>query len=480
MKEPHDPSIETSVHSSAFKRTKIIATIGPVSDSYEAIYALIKAGANGLRLNCSHGTNEDRAKHIKLIRKASKELGKPVAIVLDLQGPKVRLGDFDGVVPVEAGQHIRLGYKTDWDRSGILPVQYDLSKKVKRGESLLLFDGRIRSTVTSVNDGIVHIQIENDGVLIARKGINLPDTDFGGDVITKKDLEDLAFGSMHDIDIVAMSFVQTATDIEQLRRKMTNLNFKAKIMAKIETKSAITHMPAIVAATDMLMVARGDLAPEVSLESVPVHQRKIVELGITHSKPVVVATQVLGSMVDSPEPTRAEVNDIASAVLMGADCVMLSEETAVGKHSLKAVQTMKRVIRYTEHHAAPLPIAESVHRETTRQSAICETVIHLADRVHATAIVAETKSGATALQISCRRPKIPIIAVTSDKRVAQQLAIVYGVKSHVRPDSKQAATKLTNWLRTSRVLDAGDIIVSASGQYPGVVGTTDTIKVRVL
>jgi pyruvate kinase len=471
---------ENSVHSSSYKRTKIIATLGPVSDSYEAIHALIKAGANGLRLNCSHGTNEERAKQIRLIRKASKDLGKPVAILLDLQGPKIRLGDFDGVVPVEAGQHIRLGYKTDWDRSGILPVQYDLSKKVKRGESLLLFDGRIRSTITSVKDGVVHIQIENDGVLIARKGINLPDTDFGGDVITKKDLEDLAFGSTSDVDIVAMSFVQTAKDIEQLRRKMNNLNFKAKIMAKIETKSAIEHMTAIVEATDMLMVARGDLAPEVSLESVPVHQRKIVELGVIHAKPVVVATQVLASMVDSPEPTRAEVNDVASAVLMGADCVMLSEETAVGKHSIKAVQTMKKVIRYTEHHSPYHLLSLALHREENRQSAICETVIHLAEKLKATAIVAETKSGATALQISCRRPHMPIIAVTSDKRVAQQLAIVYGIKSHVRPDSKLAATKLTNWLKTSRVLNTGDTIVSASGQYPGVVGTTDTIKVRVL
>lgn len=471
---------ETSVHSSTYKRTKIIATIGPVSNTYESIHALIKAGANGLRLNCSHGTNEERAKHIKLIRKASKELGKPVAIILDLQGPKIRLGDFDGVVPVETGQHLRLGYKTDWDRSGILPVQYDLSKKVKRGESLLLFDGRIRSTVTSVKEGVVHIQIENDGVLIARKGINLPDTDFGGDVITKKDLEDLAFGSTADIDIVAMSFVQTAQDIAQLRRKMSNLNFNAKVMAKIETKSAITHMAAIAEASDMLMVARGDLAPEVSLESVPVHQRRIVELGIQHAKPVIVATQVLASMVDSPEPTRAEVNDVASAVLMGADCVMLSEETAVGKHALKAVQTMKRVILFTEHHSSHLPLAETIHRDTSRQSAICETVIHLSERVGATAIVAETKSGATALQIASRRPKMPIIAVTSDHRVAQQLAVVYGIKSYVRPDSKLAATKLTNWLKTNRVLEAGDTIVSASGQYPGVVGTTDTIKVRVL
>lgn len=471
---------EVSVHSSTYKRTKIIATIGPVSDTYDAIHSLIKAGVNGLRLNCSHGTNEERAKHIKLIRRASKDLNKPVAILLDLQGPKIRLGDFDGVVPVEAGQRLKLGYKSDYERSGVLPVQYDLSKKVKRGESLLLFDGRIRSTVTSVKDGVVSIEIHNDGVLIARKGINLPDTDFGGDVITKKDMEDLAFGSTQDIDIVAMSFVQTATDIEQLRRKMNNLNCNAKIMAKIETKSAIQHMEAIVKATDMLMVARGDLAPEVSLESVPVHQRRIVELGFTYAKPVVVATQVLASMVDSPEPTRAEVNDIASAVLMGADCVMLSEETAVGKHAVKAVQTMKKVILYTEHHTPYHLMPESIHRDASRQTAICETIIHLSQRLKAAAIVAETKSGATALQISCRRPKMPIIAVTSDSRVAQQLAIVYGVKSYVRPDSKLAATKMTDWLKTAHVLDDGDIIVSASGQHPGVVGTTDTIKVRVL
>lgn len=471
---------EVSVHSSTYKKTKILATLGPVSSNYEMIHSLIKTGANGLRLNCSHGTNEERAKLIKLIRKASKDLAKPVSILLDLQGPKVRLGDFDGVFPVQAGQHVRLGYKADYDRSGILPVQYDLSKKVKRGERLFLFDGRIRSTITSVKDGIVHIHIENDGVLIARKGINLPDTDFGGDIITKKDMEDLSFGSTQDVDIVALSFVQTAADIEQLRRKMSNLNFKAKVMAKIETKSAIENMQEIILASDMVMVARGDLAPEVSLESVPVHQRKIVELGIIHAKPVVVATQVLASMVDSPEPTRAEVNDIASAVIMGADCVMLSEETAVGKHPIKAVQTMKKVILYTEHHSPHLQINDSLLHENSRQATICETVLHLADRLKATAIVAETKSGATALQIAARRPKMPIIAVTSDHRVAQQLAIAYSIKSYVRPDSRLAATKLTNWLKTNRVLDAGDTIVSASGQYPGVVGTTDTIKVRVL
>jgi pyruvate kinase len=406
MKTPQ-PS-EVSVHSSSYKKTKILATLGPVSSNYEMIHSLIKAGANGLRLNCSHGTNEERAKLIKLIRKASKELSKPVAILLDLQGPKVRLGDFDGVFPVQAGQHVRLGYKADYDRSGILPVQYDLSKKVKRGERLFLFDGRIRSTVTSVKDGIVHIHIENDGVLIARKGINLPDTDFGGDIITKKDLEDLSFGSTQDIDIVALSFVQTAADIEQLRRKMSNLNFKAKVMAKIETKPAIENMQEIIIASDMVMVARGDLAPEVSPESVPVHQRKIVELGITHAKPVVVATQVLASMVDSPEPTRAEVSDIASAVIMGTDCVMLSEETAVGKHPIKAVQIMKKVILYTEHHSPHLQINESLSHESSRQATICETVLHLADRLKATAIVAETKSGATALQIAARRPRMPI------------------------------------------------------------------------
>ena len=462
-----------------FKRTKIIATVGPSSNTYETILKLIKSGANGLRLNFSHGDYEERKQQIKWIRKASAEYGKPVAIIQDLQGPKIRLGDFDGVFTVQDGQSIALEYKADFERGGRLPIQYDLSKKVKRGERLFLYDGKVRTTVTSVRDGVVHVRAENEGILIKRKGINLPDTDFGGDIITKKDKQDINFGSEHDIDYVALSFVQSADDIKQLQKMLRNLGSKARIIAKIETVAAVENLEEIVAAADAVMVARGDLAIETQPESVPIVQRQIIGLGIKYSKPTIVATQMLASMTEMPDPTRAEVSDVATAVIVGSDCVMLSDETANGQYPVEAVEVMKRIILYTQTNTPVAPKFD-IDTEQTKQSAICNAVIRLVNELEARAIVAETKSGATALQIASRRPGQSIVAVTSDVRVAQQLALVYGIKSYVRPDDKLAARRLTDWLQHKRVLKKGDIIVSASGQYPGVVGTTDTIKVRVL
>jgi pyruvate kinase len=479
-----------NIHLSQFKRAKIIATVGPSTDSYEAILALIEAGANGIRLNFSHGSHEERVKQIAWIRKASKAYGKPVSVIQDIQGPKIRLGDFEGVIPVQAGQSLVLQYNADYERSGHIPTQYDLSKKVKRGEQVLIFDGKVRTIVTSVKDGLVHVQVENDGVLLKRKGINLPDTDFDGDVITSKDRKDVAFGSTIDIDYIAQSFVQTAADIEQLRKILRNLGSRSKIIAKIETNAAIENMEEIIQAADAVMVARGDLAIETLAEAVPVVQRRIIALCRKYAKPSIVATQMLATMTESPEPTRAEVSDVATAVLMGADCVMLSDETANGRYPVHAVATMKKVIRYTEENAALHDTAHAPHHQThnihlvdqppTKQSAICNAVITLADQVKAVAVVAETRSGATAINIAARRPKVPIISVTSDPKVAQQLGIVYGTKNYVRPDNKMQATKLTNWLRQNNVLEKGQVIVTASGKYPGVVGTTDTIKVRIL
>jgi pyruvate kinase len=454
--------------------------VGPATDSYEQILALIKAGANGIRLNFSHGNYEEREQQIKWIRKAAVEYGKPVSIIQDLQGPKIRLGDFEGIINVVTGQALGFRYKADFERSGLIPTQYDLSKKVKRGESLYLYDGKVRTTITSVADGTVHARAENNGILIKRKGINLPDTDFGGDIITTKDKQDITFGSTQDIDYVALSFVQTAGDVRALRKMLKNLGSTAKVIAKIETKAAVENLEDIVGEADAVMIARGDLAIETAPESVPIVQRQIVGLGRKYSTPTIVATQMLASMTETPEPTRAEVSDVATAVIIGADCVMLSDETANGQYPIEAVEVMKRVILYTQNNQ-PLAVTWPDHESAnTKQNAICQAIIHLSDTINAKAIVAETKSGATALQLAARRPSRPIIAVTSDARVAQQLAITYGTKSYVRPDDKFAATRLTNWLRQNKVLEKGDMVVTASGQHPGVVGTTDTIKVRVL
>lgn len=474
----------TQVSLKDYKRTKIIATVGPATDSYEKLYALIEAGANGLRFNMSHGSHEERVRQTKWIRKASKELGKPVAIILDLQGPKIRLGDFDGMLNVTRGQELRLRYQKPGDvaedvSGGELPIQYDLSKKVKRGERLYIFDGRIRTTVTSVAGSVVHVRVENAGIVIKRKGINLPDTDFGGDVITEKDKKDLVFGSTQDVDYVAQSFVQTPEDLRGMRRLMRNNNMTAKLIVKFETKAAIEQMEDIVKEADMVMVARGDLAVEAEPEVVPIVQRQLVAFGLKHAKPTIVATQMLASMMDRPEPTRAEVSDVATAVLLGVDCVMLSEETAAGMYPIEAVRIMKRVIKYAEANS-PLKAVPPRHDDHSRQGAISAGVIQLAESIRAKAIVTETKSGACAIQVATMRPDIPIIAVTSDPRTAQQLALVYDIKSFVRPVSKQAAHRLTDYLHQTKVFHKGDVIVTASGQYPGVVGTTDTIKVRVI
>jgi pyruvate kinase len=477
MSEPKRESVP--LH--AYKRTKIIATIGPSTNSYDAIRQLIANGANGLRLNFSHGTYEERDRQIPWIRKASKELGKPVAIIQDLQGPKIRLGDFDDIIQVKKGQTLRFGYKADWVASGTIPTQYDLSKKIKRGERLYLYDGKVRCNVTSVSHGVVFAEAMNDGILIQRKGMNLPDTDFAGDVITEKDKADLAYGSQQDIDYVAMSFVQTAKDVEAMRRIIKNLGVERKIITKVETQLAVENIEDIVRASDAVMVARGDLAVETPPESVPIVQRKIIGLGLRYSKPTIVATQMLASMTEAPEPTRAEVSDIATAVLVGADCVMLSDETANGQYPIEAVSIMKRVICYTEEHApvkAIFPGADD--RPMSRQLAISRGIISLSQSIKAAAIVAETKSGATAIHIAAERPEIPLIAVTDDPRTAQSLAIVYGIKSYVRPAAHEAASKLTDFLQGSGVLHKGDVVVTASGRYPGVVGTTDTIKVRQL
>ena len=462
-----------------FKRTKIVATVGPATSNYEAIVGLIKAGANAIRLNFSY--DEDREQQIKWIRSASKECGKPVAIIQDLQGPKIRLGDFSGVLPIQKGQSLQFRFNADYQREGVLPLQYDLSKKVRHGQRMLLYDGKIETIVTSVQDKMIFARSNSDGFIIARKGINLPDTNFEGDILTKKDRQNVIFGAENGVDYIALSFVQSAADIKNLRRLLHNLNSSAKIMAKIETKAAVENLAEIIEEADATMVARGDLAIEIGQEKVPIIQRKIIGLGLKHAKPTVVATQMLASMAESSTPTRAEVSDVATAVLIGTDALMLSDETAAGKHPIETVKTMKQIIRYAECNTPSKEVYyDAKEPKLSNQDAICKAVIRLADSLDAAAIVAETKSGATAFKIASWRPRQPIVVITSNQQVAQQLSILYGCKTFVRPDGHLRTAKLTDWLLGSKVLGKGDVVVTVSGQYPGVVGATDTIKVRSL
>lgn len=465
------------------KRAKIYASIGPATNSYNMVLEMIKQGVNAFNMNFSHGDYKERTEQTEWIRKASKVCGKPVAIIQDLQGPKIRLGDFEGFIGVETGQQIRLELNANYIDSGIIPIQYDLSTKVKRGNTMYLYDGKVRATVTSVIGKVIHARVENNGVLLQRKGINLPDTDFGGDVITEKDRADVIFGASQDFDYVAMSFIQTAEDARAMKKIMKLHGYEAKLIAKIETSAAINNIDSIIEEVDGVMIARGDLAYEVTPEAVPVLQRKIIGLCRQKGKLSIVATQMLASMTENPEPTRAEVSDVATSVILQADALALRDETANGKFPIEAVKMMKRVILYTESNMPVRAIFvedQPAGAEHTMQGAIASAIITLSDELNSEAIVVETKSGRTALEIARRRPARPLIAVTSSERVAQQLSIVYGVKTYVRKDEKLQTQKLTKWLKENKVLKNGDVIITASGMYPGVVGTTDTIKVRVI
>lgn len=466
-----------------FKRTKILATLGPRTSTPEMIKELIMAGTNGFRLNFSHGDYAERDDQINWIREASKQNGKPVAILQDLQGPKIRLGTLKENMTVKKGDEIILDNAAEHN-GNVLPIQYNLAEKVKVGEPIYIFDGKIRTTVTEITSATaIKVRIENDGTLMSKKGINLPDTDFGGDILTPKDLKDIEYGLTKDIDFVALSFVQSPDDIHGLRQILVAGGSQAQIIAKIETKAAIKDdvMEQIVIASDGIMVARGDLAVEAGAEVVPIIQRRLISLCRKHGKFSIVATQMMASMVDSPEPTRAEVNDVANAVIQGADTVMLSDETANGSYPLETVAAMKRVILFTQENAPVSLLHDDVVAKNIRLDAISAAAVSLAEQLGVDAIIAETKSGATASNIAAHRPNLPIISVTSEMRSAQQLGLNYANRSYVRPDADEAGFDLFKELKDDGLFGEGKAtVIIVSGQQPGIVGTTDTIKVRVL
>ncbi|HEY0964982.1 MAG TPA: pyruvate kinase [Candidatus Saccharimonadales bacterium] len=470
-----------------FKRSKILATLGPSTNSPEAIETLITTGVNGFRLNFSHGDYAERDQQITWIREASERLGKPVAILQDLQGPKIRLGMLTDDVAVQAGDELVLDAAAEHDGGMTLPVQYNLAEKVRPGEALYIFDGKVRTEVLAIeSETAIRVKVANAGTLMSKKGINLPDTDFAGDILTEKDLRDIDYGAGQDIDYVALSFVQSPDDIEHLRQLLVEKGSEAHIVAKIETKAAIEPevLEEIVKVSDGVMVARGDLAVEAGAEIVPIVQRRIIALCRKHSKISIVATQMMASMVSSPEPTRAEVSDVANAVIQGADTVMLSDETAMGEYPIETVAAMKRTILYTQEHSdvTAEDTRVTIDDEDMKQHAIAGAAVELAGNLAAQAIVAETKSGATAARIASHRPNLPIISVTSSRRAAQQLALGYANKSFVRPDGEKAGVSLTRELKDQGYFGSTQpvSVVLVSGRQPGLVGGTDTIRFRIV
>lgn len=471
-----------------FKRTKILATVGPSVFAEEKLKEMVYAGVNGFRLNFSHGTYEERDQQIATIRRYAAERGKSVAIVQDLQGPKIRLGDVqNNHYDVKAGDELILDYACkQHDGSNVLPVQYNLAEKVKVGEPVLLFDGKIEGTTTEiVSKTAIKIKVENDGFVMSRKGINLPDTDMGGDIITEKDLADIEFGASRDFDFVAMSFIQCADDVDKLRQVMVSHGSTAQIISKIETKKAVESdevMEAIVKASDGIMVARGDLAYEAGAEIVPIVQRKLIALCRQYSKICIVATQMLGSMVDNPRPTRAEVSDVATAVLLGADAVMLSDETANGKYPIEAVKEMKKVILYTQDNSRILPIDKDTIGNYKNYDAISRAVVRLAEQIGADLIAVATKSGATAEAIAAQRPNIPMVSITSNKRVAGQLALTYANSAYVREYDDNYVIDTIQELKNSGYLkldeDKKELTVVVVSGLVDEEGGTNQIQIR--
>lgn len=471
-----------------FKRTKILATIGPSTNSAEMIMQVIMAGVNGCRLNCSHGSNEERDQQIKWIREAAMKKGRSVAILQDLQGPKIRLGMLkDNHLDLVTGDEVILESAEGFEHEGGLtvPVQYNLAEKCRIGEPLSMFDGKIKAEIIEItSDTAIKVKILNDGFIMSKKGLNLPDTDFGGDILTEKDLADIEYGAGCDYDYVALSFVQSPEDVLKLKQLLLSYGSTAKVIAKIETKKAIAterNLEAIVEAADGIMVARGDMAVEAGAEVVPIIQRKLIALCRKHAKLCIVATQMMSSMVDNPEPTRAEVSDVATAVVQGADAVMLSDETANGSYPLETVKEMKKVILFTQNHSRVAAVNRDNGTLESIYTAISSAAARLAENIDADVIVCQTASGVTATTMAAERPNLPIVTVTSNERVANQLALIYANSAFVRPYSEEFGYDLACELKKVGYLQLKDgikdltaVIVSGDKDKVG----TDTIKVR--
>lgn len=463
----------------ALKRTKILATYGPASSSPEVLESMAKAGVNGFRLNMSHGQLSEHAAFVKTIRKISGKLSKPIALVADLQGPRIRLGQLPAEgLAIVAGSEYRFGFGDSYE-GGVIPVQHDIAKYMKKGQPVYLKDGMVQLEVESVSKGVVKALAKTPGVVVSKQGMNLPETDLGGEILTEKDLDDLFFICKQDIDFIALSFVQTAADIERLRDLVKRHKGTASIIAKIETRAAADNLRPIIEASDGVMVARGDLAIETKPEMVPALQQRIIQLAKEQQKIAIVATQMLDSMITSPQPTRAEVSDVATAVVQGADAVMLSGESAVGKYPIETVALMRRVIVYTETNRME-SITATHFGDTSKQNAISAAAITLAGQIGARLILAETSSGQTARNLCSFRPEAMVVAVTHTPRVYQQLALLWGARSYLISDMSKAAEETLRMLRQEHNVVRGETIIKASGSRPGVTGGTDKLELEVV
>jgi len=472
----------------SLRRTKIVATIGPATSSPEMLKAIIEAGATTLRLNFSHGTHADHQRSIRLIRQIAFELNQPVGILQDLQGPKIRLGKFEnGSIVVAKGDRFTLTNRPVIGTQDISCVTYDyLAEEVPLGAKILLDDGRVEMVVEEINreKGDLHCRITVAGKLSNSKGVNFPGVYLSVKAMTDKDREDLMFGLDQGVDWVALSFVRNPQDMIEIKELISSTGKQVPVIAKIEKHEAIEQMEAVLALCDGVMVARGDLGVELPAEDVPILQKRLIATANRMGIPIITATQMLDSMVNNPRPTRAEVSDVANAILDGTDAVMLSNETAVGEYAVEAVATMARIAERIEQEQA----RESSNRlsKDTRRSipnAISQAVGQIAEQLGAAAIMTLTQTGSTARNVSKFRPQTPILAVTPHVNVARQLQMVWGVKPLLvleLPSAGQTFQAAINVAQENQLLFEGDLVVMTAGTLQGVSGSTDLIKVEVV
>ena len=467
------------------RRTKIVATIGPATQSEEIITDLIKAGVTTFRLNFSHGDHKDHQERIKTIRKVSEKLDLDIGILQDLQGPKIRLGRFkDGPVKVKKGDKFSLTSNEVECTKSIANVTYNkLAEEVTSGKRILLDDGKIEMIVEKVDIGnnLLECKVTVGGVLSNNKGVNFPDVQLSVKALTDKDIEDLEFGLTAGVDWIALSFVRNPSDINEIKNIINNSGHSIPVVAKIEKFEAIDQIDSILPLCDGVMVARGDLGVEMPAEEVPLLQKELIRKANTLGIPIITATQMLDSMASNPRPTRAEVSDVANAILDGTDAVMLSNETAVGDYPVEAVETMATIARRIERDY-PLKAIES-HLPSTIPNAISAAVSNIARQLDAGAIIPLTKSGSTARNVSKFRPPTPILATTTERSVARRLQLVWGVTPLLVKNDDRTAKTFSIAMQIAQelgILKQGDLVVQTAGTLTGISGSTDLIKVGLV
>ncbi|MFR9795626.1 pyruvate kinase [Streptomyces sp. MS06] len=468
------------------RRAKIVCTLGPATDSYDQIKALVEAGMDVARFNLSHGTHAEHEERYHRVRKAADEAGRSVGVLADLQGPKIRLGRFaEGPVLLERGDTFAVtvepGAEGTHEQCGT--TYAGLAEDVSPGERILVDDGRVCLEVTHVDGPRVHTRVVEGGVVSDHKGLNLPGVAVSVPALSEKDEEDLRWALRTGFDAIALSFVRSGRDALDVHRIMAEEDRHLPVIAKVEKPQAVEAIDDIVAAFDGVMVARGDLGVEMPLEQVPMVQKRAIKLAKRNAKPVIVATQMLDSMIDNSRPTRAEASDVANAVIDGTDAVMLSGETSVGKYPVETVQTMARIVEAAEEDVLARGLTPLTERgkPRTQGGAVARAAAEMGDFLGARFLVAFTQSGDTARRLSRYRSPIPVLAFTPDPATRSQLSLTWGVETFLGPQAGSTDAMVEQvdelLLKTGRC-EKGDTVVITAGSPPGVSGTTNLVRVH--